>query len=84
MMESRCPGRMDRARVGGLVGTVVGTVAGASIGVPLIGGIYQVAGYVIGLASGDSCRKEEQPEKTGELTKKAELAPTKGITEGNI
>ncbi len=79
-MASRCPDRLDRARVGSLTGTVLG----AMIGFPLIGGIYSLAGYAMGFASGSSCNEENQSEKTGKLTKKAELAPSQRITENNI
>ena len=79
-MASRCPDRVDRAWVGSLTGTVLGAV----IGFPLIGGIYQLAGYAIGFASGSSCSEENQSEKTGKLMKKAELAPSQRITENNI
>jgi len=79
-MASRCPDRVNRARVGSLTGTVLGVM----IGFPLIGGIYSLAGYAMGFASGSSCNEENQSEKTGELTKKAELAPSQKITENNI
>ncbi len=79
-MASRCPDRVDRARVGSLTGTVLG----AMIGFPLIGGVYSLAGYVMGFASGSSCNEENQSEKTGKLTKKAELAPSQKITENNV
>jgi len=54
------------------------------IGFPLIGGVYSLAGYVMGFASGSSCNEENQSEKTGKLTKKAELAPSQKITENYI
>ena len=54
------------------------------VGFPLIGGIYSLAGYAMGFASGSSCNEENQSEKTGELTKKAELGPSQKITENNI
>ncbi len=54
------------------------------IGFPLIGVIYSLAGYAMGFASGSSCNEENQSEKTGELTKKAELAPSQKITENDI
>ncbi len=79
-MASRCPDRLDRARVGSLTGTVLG----AMIGFPLIGGFYSLAGYAMGFASGSSCSEENQSEKTGKLTKKAELAPSQKITENSI
>ena len=79
-MASRCPDRVDRARVGSLTGTVVG----AMLGFPLIGGIYHLAGFAMGFASGSSCSEENRSEKTGELTKKAELAPSQRVTENNI
>jgi len=80
VMASRCPDRVDRARVGGLTGTVLG----AMLGFPPIGVIYQLAGYAIGFASGSSCSEKNQSEKTGNLTKKAELAPSQRVTENNI
>ncbi len=79
-MASRCPDRVDRARVGSLTGTVVG----AMLGFPLIGGFYSLAGFAMGFASGSSCSEENQSEKTGNLTKKAEIAPSQRITENNI
>jgi hypothetical protein len=54
------------------------------IGFPLIGGFYSLAGYAMGFASGSSCNEENQSEKTGKLTKKAELAPPQRVTENNI
>ena len=54
------------------------------IGFPLVGGFYSLAGYAMGFAIGSSCSEENQSEKTGELTKKAELAPSQKITENNI
>ncbi len=79
-MASRCPDRVDRARVG----TLTGTVLGAIIGFPLIGGVYSLAGYAMGFASSSSCSEENQSEKAGKLAKKAELAPSQRITENNI
>ncbi len=79
-MASRCPDRVDQARVGSLTGTVLG----AMIGFPPIGVVYQLAGYAMGFASGSSCSEENQSEKTGKLTKKAELAPSQRIRENNI
>jgi len=79
-MASRCPDRLDRARAGSLTGTVLG----AMIGFPLIGGVYSLAGYAMGFASGSSCSEENQSEITGKLTKIAELAPSQRVTENNI
>jgi hypothetical protein len=53
-----CPDRIKRARVGGTVGSVVGFVAASALGSPLMGILYQVAGYGAGFASADNCRKE--------------------------
>ena len=53
----RCPDRIDRTGTGGTVGTVVGTIVGSFLGMPFLGGLYQVGGYVAGLASADPCAK---------------------------
>ena len=50
-----CPDRIDRTGTGGTVGTVVGTIVGSFLGMPFLGGLYQVGGYVAGLASADPC-----------------------------
>jgi hypothetical protein len=53
-----CPTWLNRARAGGTVGSVVGFVAASALGSPLLGILYQVAGYGAGFASADHCRKE--------------------------
>ncbi len=63
-IAQHCPDRVQRASTGGFVGTVLGTVAAGLIGGPLVGGIYKAAGYVIGFASADMCRKGGSPLET--------------------
>lgn len=53
-----CPDRVERARTGSFVGTVLGTLITSLIGSPLIGGIYQAAGLVMGFASAGSCDRQ--------------------------
>lgn len=53
-----CPDRLQRARTGGFVGTVFGVIAGSLIGTPIISGVYNVAGYVMGFASSDYCAQQ--------------------------
>jgi hypothetical protein len=82
--KSRCPDRLDRGRVGGLTGAVVGTIAGSALGVPMLGGLYHVAGYVMGFSSHDPCTNNDPLEKKSKIAKKAVPAPTQVITEENI
>jgi hypothetical protein len=56
--SQHCPDRLNRTRAGGTVGSVVGFVAASALGSPLLGILYQVAGYGAGFASADNCRKE--------------------------
>jgi hypothetical protein len=66
------------------VGTVVGTVAASLIGSPLIGGAYKVAGYVIGFASGDACRRADSVLKTGGSPKETHSSTSTEIKEEDI
>ncbi|MFQ6011707.1 MAG: hypothetical protein ACE5KG_06000, partial [Nitrososphaerales archaeon] len=82
--KSRCPDRLDRGRIGGLAGTVVGTIVGSAFGVPMLGGLFHVAGYAMGFSSGESCSKNDPLKKESKITKKTVPAPTQVITEENI
>lgn len=85
-MAQHCPDRVQKASTGGFVGTVLGTVAASLIGGPLVGGIYKAAGYVIGFASADTCRKGDSPlETNGSLkTSSTSLAPSSEISEEDL
>lgn len=55
----RCPDRIDRAKTGGFVSGLFGTAIATLVGSPVLGVLYQVAGYGIGFASADACKKTE-------------------------
>ena len=63
-----CPDRVDRAKTGGFVGGVFGTVVATLVGSPVLGTLYQVAGYGIGFASADACKKQEVAAEQAVLT----------------
>lgn len=56
-----CPDRVERARAAGAAGSFLGIIMSLA-GSPILGGFYQVAGYVIGFSSSDAC-KEASPQK---------------------
>ncbi len=81
---SRCPDRVERAKVGGFVGTVFGTVAASLIGSPFIGGLYQVAGYVMGFASGDACQKRDSLLETNGSPKRSHPSTSAKVGEKGL
>jgi hypothetical protein len=66
------------------VGGVTGLVAASLIGSPFIGGAYQLAGYVIGFASADSCPKGDSPLKASPSEEKSPPSITRKITEEKL
>lgn len=79
-----CPDRVQRASTGGFVSGVVGTVAASLIGSPLFGGVYQLAGYVIGFTSADTCRKGDAPLRASPLEEKSPPSMASKIEEKNL
>lgn len=67
----RCPDRINRARAGGTVGSVVGFVAASALGSPLLGILYNVAGYGAGFASADNCKNQKAPVTTAQAPSQA-------------
>ncbi|HEX9445873.1 MAG TPA: hypothetical protein VGA73_17265, partial [Candidatus Binatia bacterium] len=43
-----CATMLNRARAGGTVGSVVGLIAASALGSPIMGLLYQAAGYGVG------------------------------------
>jgi len=52
-----CSTQLNRGRAGGTVGSVVGFIAASALGSPVLGILYQVAGYGVGFAAADPCKK---------------------------
>ncbi|GEM_PF-5411291 len=52
-----CSTWLNRGRAGGTVGSVVGFIAASAIGSPVLGILFQVAGYGAGFAAADPCKK---------------------------
>ena len=63
-----CPDRVDRAKTGGFVAGLFGTAIATLVGSPVLGVLYQVAGYGIGFASADACKKQEVAAEQAVLT----------------
>ena len=61
-----CPTLLNRARAGGAVGSVLGLIAASALGSPVMGLLYQVAGYGVGAASADRCKNNEAPVATAQ------------------
>jgi hypothetical protein len=52
-----CSTWLNRGRAGGTVGSVVGFIVASAIGSPVLGILFQVAGYGAGFAAADPCKK---------------------------
>jgi hypothetical protein len=55
-----CSTWLNRTRAGGTVGSVVGFIAASAIGTPALGLVYTAAGYAVGAASADRCKKQNE------------------------
>ncbi len=53
-----CSTWLNRGRAGGTVGSVVGLIAASALGSPVMGILFQVAGYGAGFAAADRCKKD--------------------------
>jgi hypothetical protein len=84
-----CPTMLNRARAGGAVGSVLGLIAASALGSPVMGLLYQVAGYGVGAASTDSCKNKEAPVATAQAPgqiqeRKSVLPPLPPLRTDNI
>ena len=70
-----CPDRIKRMRAGGTVGSVVGFIAASALGSPLLGILYQVAGYGAGFASADHCKKDNAAVATAQAPNASPTTP---------
>lgn len=59
-------------------------VAGTLIGGPVVGVLYQVAGYVVGFASADVCHKPAPSQDKEALLVESDRYPTTVITEEDL
>lgn len=66
------------------MGGVTGLVASSLIASPFIGSLYQLAGYVVGFASADTCRKADSPLEARPSEEKARPTMTSKIGEENL
>lgn len=67
------------------MGTVFGVVVGSLIGGPIIAGVYNMAGYVMGFASADHCAQEGfVVERVGPVETTEPPRPTEPIDEGAL
>jgi hypothetical protein len=83
-----CSTRLNRGRAGGTVGSVVGFIVASAIGSPVLGILFQVAGYGAGFAAADTCKKNGVATQTaksadGDANMHASVASAK-ITEEEL
>lgn len=83
-----CSTWLNRGRAGGTVGSVVGFIVTSAIGSPVLGILFQVAGYGAGFLAADPCKKNgttTQTAKSGDsdANTHASLASAK-ITEEEL
>lgn len=74
-----CPTMLNRARAGGAVGSVLGFIAASAIGSPVMGLLYQVAGYGVGAASVDRCKEKDAPVTTAQAPGQAQSPEHKSV-----
>ncbi|HKA33274.1 MAG TPA: hypothetical protein VKH64_08690 [Candidatus Binatia bacterium] len=81
-----CSTWLNRGRAGGTVGSVVGFIVASAIGSPVLGILFQVAGYGAGFAAADPCKKNgaaTQTAKSADANLHASAASAK-ITEEEL
>ncbi len=61
-----------------MVGSVVGFIVTSAMGTPVLGILYQVAGYAVGFAAADPCKKN------GTTTQTAKSAESDANTHASI
>ncbi|HEY6201376.1 MAG TPA: hypothetical protein VI231_22420 [Candidatus Binatia bacterium] len=61
-----------------MVGSVVGFIVTSAMGTPVLGILYQVAGYAVGFAASDPCKKN------GTTTQTAKSAESDANTHASI
>lgn len=66
------------------MGGVAGFVAASLIGSHFIGGVYQLAGYVMGFVSVDACREGDAPLRASPWGEKSSPSMASKIEEENL
>src|SRR5258706_16306804 len=67
-----CATMLNRARAGGTVGSAAGLIAASALGSPIMGLLYQAAGYGVGFARRHRGDKKHDPASTAQADPPAE------------